>query len=314
MRSITVIVALAVASRTCGKEVWHRDNFAGNVFDRAHKGLALQKDHLDQSMLGKATHAAFRPQLALKHSSPVASLPSLSARPLAGYPSYLQNSLMAGSRLTPAEAESIKCLASTADAAAASKCSVQEPAKTLQDYLQVQNTAPSEALSNEAVQALIRKVEEASAPVAFDKRTALGDWQLCFQLNTKEAPASQKALAALPQFSNFLTNVDGIDVFRNIIHVTKNRVRVVADVAYTEPGLDSDKPGRLNSTISAAYMQVQMGKRFGLQPLRIPLPLQGKGWLELTYLSNEMRISRGNRGGLFVHLRPHLLTNATNDA
>ena len=28
----------------------------------------------------------------------------------------------------------------------------------------------------------------------------------------------------------------------------------------------------------------------------------------MTHLSDHMRITRGNRGGLFVHLRPKLLT------
>ena len=40
----------------------------------------------------------------------------------------------------------------------------------------------------------------------------------------------------------------------------------------------------------------------------MPLPLRGEGWLDVTYLSGAMRITRGNRGGVFVHLRPRLLT------
>ena len=40
----------------------------------------------------------------------------------------------------------------------------------------------------------------------------------------------------------------------------------------------------------------------------VPLPLRGEGWLEVVYLSDGMRITRGNRGGVFVHLRPELLT------
>ena len=30
--------------------------------------------------------------------------------------------------------------------------------------------------------------------------------------------------------------------------------------------------------------------------------------LQVTHLSDEMRITRGNRGGVFVHLRPAILT------
>ena len=31
-------------------------------------------------------------------------------------------------------------------------------------------------------------------------------------------------------------------------------------------------------------------------------------YLQVTHLSDEMRITRGNRGGVFVHLRPAILT------
>ena len=42
---------------------------------------------------------------------------------------------------------------------------------------------------------------------------------------------------------------------------------------------------------------------------------RGWGWslclcLQVTHLSDHMRITRGNRGGIFVHLRPALLTRA----
>jgi hypothetical protein len=41
---------------------------------------------------------------------------------------------------------------------------------------------------------------------------------------------------------------------------------------------------------------------------RIPLPLRKKGGhLDFVYLDREMRITRGNRGGVFVHFRPDFL-------
>lgn len=41
----------------------------------------------------------------------------------------------------------------------------------------------------------------------------------------------------------------------------------------------------------------------------IPLPLRAKGgWLDFLYLDEDMRITRGNRGGLFVHVRPSLVS------
>ena len=48
--------------------------------------------------------------------------------------------------------------------------------------------------------------------------------------------------------------------------------------------------------------------------MRIPLPLKGEGWLDVTYQSDDMRITRGNRGGVFVHTRPDALTRAAAEA
>lgn len=107
----------------------------------------------------------------------------------------------------------------------------------------------------------------------------------------------------------------GRKIFRNIVQVTPRRVKVIADVAYTSPPVgsefsppDTTPPNRLISTICAAGIELRLGARFGWRPLRVPLPLRGDGWLDVVFLSDEMRVTRGNRGGLFVHLRPGLLT------
>lgn len=41
---------------------------------------------------------------------------------------------------------------------------------------------------------------------------------------------------------------------------------------------------------------------------KIPLPLRVKGGsLDFVYMDEDIRITRGNRGGLFVHFRPDFL-------
>ncbi|CAN0488953.1 unnamed protein product, partial [Scytosiphon promiscuus] len=48
-----------------------------------------------------------------------------------------------------------------------------------------------------------------------------------------------------------------------------------------------------------------VGAGVKLGPLRIPLPLTGRvGYLEFVYQDSDIRITRGNRGGLFLHMRP----------
>jgi hypothetical protein len=182
----------------------------------------------------------------------------------------------------------------------------------LQHLLTARVADPENAqVSDASIESLIQEVENAKVPFKFDESLIWGDWQLVWQLNTKKAPTSQKTLATLPQYSNFMFNEKGEKVFRNIVQLSKQRVKIIADVSYDDPADVSDNPpNRLVSTIVAADLQARIGKRFGWKPLRIPLPLKGKGWLDIIHVSEQMRITRGNRGGLFVHLRPHLLEEA----
>jgi len=246
---------------------------------------------------------------------------------------------------SPAEADADADALAAEDAClsnveAVDECALPNPTATLQRYLQLRAVLNGEPLPDAVVEGLITKVEQEAHPVTFSEERIWGEWQLCWQRSTKEATNSQRALAPLPQFSNFLTDSTGVNVFRNVVKLTKQRVSVIADVAYTPPALEGVKStlftatvkrgaegdredggssgggaaNRLESTIRAARVEVALGQRWGWAPLRLPLPLRGTGWLDVTYLSNEMRITRGNRGGIFVHLRPALLTRQAAEA
>jgi hypothetical protein len=154
---------------------------------------------------------------------------------------------------------------------------------------------------------LIDACEDSYDKRSFDEKAILGPWRLKYQLDGKTAQRSQKLLApdktGFPADSDFITDDKGRKVFRNVARLSKKRVAVVADVAYE---VSEGIPNRLLSDIVAASIQIQVGKRFGLPLLRIPLPLKGLGWLDVTYLDDQLRVTRGNRGGLFVHVRPEL--------
>mmetsp|Transcript_18478 Transcript_18478/g.48195 ORF Transcript_18478/g.48195 Transcript_18478/m.48195 type:complete len:264 (+) Transcript_18478:89-880(+) len=154
---------------------------------------------------------------------------------------------------------------------------------------------------------LIDACEESYDKRSFDEKAILGPWRLKYQLDGKKAQRSQKLLApdktGFPADSDFITDDKGRKVFRNVARLSKKRVAVIADVAYE---VSEGIPNRLLSDIVAASIQIQVGKRFGWRPLRIPLPLKGLGWLDVTYLDDKLRVTRGNRGGLFVHVRPEL--------
>ena len=136
-----------------------------------------------------------------------------------------------------------ECLNAAPDASAADSCEVPDPETTLRRYLQLRTVLSGDPLPDAAVESLIRRVEEVSEPV-FDEGQIWGEWQLCWQFNAAAATRSQKALAPLPQFSNFMTDERGVKVFRNIVQLTARRVRVVADVAYTPAPPGGERPGR----------------------------------------------------------------------
>jgi pimeloyl-ACP methyl ester carboxylesterase len=66
--------------------------------------------------------------------------------------------------------------------------------------------------------------------------------------------------------------------------------------------VDSTNPGRINFTFDLAYFLI-----FGVRiPYPVPFRLLGdeaKGWLENTYVSERVRISRGNKGTVFILTR-----------
>jgi hypothetical protein len=204
---------------------------------------------------------------------------------------------------------------SSTTTSSSSSSTIEEASRINKIYGDLRKAAPGELLAEfqsaapEAikVQTLALRAENRADGSLLDVENLSGDWQLVYQYNSKQATKSQKAFdkPGLPQYSNFITDDQGRDVFRNIVAVTKSRVKVVADVEWDAP--TAENPRRLGSTICRAGIEVGVGRRFGWKPLRLPLPLRGVGWLDVTYLSESMRITRGNRGGLFVHVRPELL-------
>ena len=121
-----------------------------------------------------------------------------------------------------------------------------------------------------------------------------GEWQLVFSRNSKGSPSLQKVFSFQKGYANFDVSKK---VFHNIVQLLGKFLQVLADVTYT---VEQSNASRLQSTITKAGIQ--------LWKLFIPLPLTGrKGYLDMLYLDDDLRISKGNRGGVFVHVRPSKL-------
>ena len=73
--------------------------------------------------------------------------------------------------------------------------------------------------------------------------------------------------------------------------------------------------GLLTNKVHATFgvkppMRVQVQfQRFQFGPLSVKAPASAKGFLDVTYLDDEVRVSRGNKDNLFVLLTPKGLAN-----
>lgn len=141
----------------------------------------------------------------------------------------------------------------------------------------------------EEVDAIIEKLQAAGK--GFDEAKIDGEWQLVFSRNSKGSPSLQKVFSFQRGFANFDVREK---VFHNIVQLLGKWVQVLADVKYVA------EQSRLRSTIVMAGIK--------LWKLFIPLPFKGrKGFLDITFLDDDLRVSKGNRGGIFVHVRPSSL-------
>lgn len=145
------------------------------------------------------------------------------------------------------------------------------------------------------VDGLVEHLGASAGGMRFCEDLVQGHWVLVFTRNAKGAPVSQKLSRTKP--GNTFANFNEMGKFENVVKFLRGWGRLSATVEYTP---DASRPARISCDITRA--DVSFGR------LRIPLPLRAKGgWLDFLYLDEDMRITRGNRGGTFVHVRPEKL-------
>mmetsp|Transcript_18617 Transcript_18617/g.27602 ORF Transcript_18617/g.27602 Transcript_18617/m.27602 type:complete len:286 (+) Transcript_18617:84-941(+) len=142
----------------------------------------------------------------------------------------------------------------------------------------------------------------------FDSDLVDGEWASVLNQSSGKSPVFQKAVAKKERaglsFSNF--DVPNSKFYGNVKLGRRSEVR--STVRYNPTGKGFGKKGnsivlrRIMCDIVAASIKIW---RFP----RIPLPFLRRkgGYLDFVYLDNDIRITKGNRGGLFVHFRPEFL-------
>jgi len=143
-----------------------------------------------------------------------------------------------------------------------------------------------------------------------------GTWLAVLSRQGKKSPKVQKLVSSKSQVKKAYANFNvGEQIFENESYTPHGRGTLQATVEYNptneayEIGADgSIVLRRISCDITSASF------KYWKLP-KLPLPLKKKGgYLDVLYLDDDMRITRGNRGGLFVHFRPDFLSKVTKPA
>jgi hypothetical protein len=137
-----------------------------------------------------------------------------------------------------------------------------------------------------------------------------GEWCSVLNISGKKSPSIQKLVATKERAgasdSNF--DVSQNKFFGRVQLFGGPRSEIRSTVKYRPVGTGFSKIGnsivirRIMCDIVAASIKLW---RFP----RIPLPFLRRkgGYLDFIYLDSDMRVTKGNRGGVFVHFRPAFL-------
>jgi hypothetical protein len=138
----------------------------------------------------------------------------------------------------------------------------------------------------------------------YDSDLIDGEWRAVLSKSTKKSPKVQKVFdsnTAAGSFSNF--HVDE-SRFEGDVRVLKyGHLKSFVKFKPLSENFDIGPDGsvvlrRISCDITGASW------KFWKLPT-LPLPLKRKGgYLDVLYLDKDLRITKGNRGGLFVHARP----------
>uniref|UniRef100_A0A7S2WRD8 Plastid lipid-associated protein/fibrillin conserved domain-containing protein n=1 Tax=Eucampia antarctica TaxID=49252 RepID=A0A7S2WRD8_9STRA len=138
-----------------------------------------------------------------------------------------------------------------------------------------------------------------------------GDWIPIFSKQAKKSSKAQKIVSKTEKggtnaYSNFLVNKL---LFENINYTPRRNGMLKATVKYHPVAANFDKTTdgsivlrRVSCDIVDAFFKYKR-----IPKISFPFFKVKGGHLDFLYLDDDIRITRGNRGGLFVHLRPKYL-------
>ncbi|KAL3700171.1 hypothetical protein R1sor_018193 [Riccia sorocarpa] len=118
-----------------------------------------------------------------------------------------------------------------------------------------------------------------------DLSALIGQWRLLWSSQAENANWIQKASANL---KNWQIYYDGEKLENLVEFLPGVKLRAGASVVPTSEE-------RQDVNIKGASLE--------LGPLRLPVNITGEGYVDILYLDSKLKISRGNKGSMFVHAR-----------
>lgn len=146
----------------------------------------------------------------------------------------------------------------------------------------------------------------------FASVTVDGEWSAVLSRQGAKSTTSQKFVGKKQKSTSSLSNFEVKAMeFENIVTTPRGNGCLKAVVKYNPIAKGFDKKDgkivlrRISCDIDSATF-----KYWKFPTLSLPFLKKKGGYLDFLYLDNDMRITKGNRGGLFIHFRPEFLEDA----
>jgi hypothetical protein len=143
----------------------------------------------------------------------------------------------------------------------------------------------------------------------FESDAADGEWSLVLQRQANKSPAFQRLVSKGERAGSTQSNFDvKRGKFVTVVSLLRGWVKLVATVRYRPLAENFDVMRRGSIVLRRIACDIVGGYLKVWKLPGLPLPLRAKGgYLDFLYLDKDLRVTRGNRGGLFVHVRPETL-------
>ena len=133
-----------------------------------------------------------------------------------------------------------------------------------------------------------------------------GDWYLMFSQQGSKSPKFQKLVSKKEKIGNTINQFDISNMmFYGISNKILKKGTLTSKVRYnpTKDGYSKSLDDKIVVRRITCDIVGASWKYWFFPKVPLPLKVNG-GYLEFVYMDDDIRITRGNRGGMFIHFRP----------